>query len=209
MITPLSLNRSSVSEYLTQSKNTNLSASFVKTLDETIFNLSSFNTEEYNQFSIDELYQYLVLSHRLFLNHWLPKIDQTVGLLAQKNKRNSLLTQVLKLFLTKYRIELVRHMQEEEEVLFVYIENKLKGKQRPEEEQLAINHFLNTHNDNIVLHLGDLKKDLLHFNTDLNDSLVFQILFNQLNLFQRELTVHSLIEDQVVVPRIMAHQNKA
>lgn len=192
-----------------QGQENQLSTAFIKELELTLSDPDGFQSDHFDVFSLNEIFNYLKLSHDLYLNHWLPKIEQTVDILNLKFGRQYLAIRVLKFFLEKYRNELVQHINQEESVLFVYIEKLLNGEANDKAEQIAVAHFLNTHNDNIVLHLDDLKNDLLLFHTNLKENLVFQVLFNQLHLFQRELAIHGLIEDLVVVPRVIAtlHNN--
>jgi hypothetical protein len=67
----------------------------------------------------------------------------------------------------------------------------------------VINHFLFTHNDNVIVHLSELKEDLMKFESGLKDNLVFQVLFTQLEIFQNDLLIHGLIEDEVFIPKVL------
>ena len=71
------------------------------------------------------------------------------------------------------------------------------------QKQFVLEHFLNTHNDNILLYLDDLKNDLLAVDPNLKSNLSFAILFNQMDLFQRDLRIHNLIEDEVFIPKLL------
>lgn len=189
--------------------NKDLSVDFITKLEQTLVAPDSFLASDFDHAPLVEVYNYLTISHDVFLNHWLPKIEQTVDVLNRSYGSQYLAVRVLQLFLDKYRVELVKHIQEEEQVLFAYIDQLLKGQSCPKAQQLSVTHFLNTHNDNVVLHLDALKKDLVLFHQDLEKNIIFQVLFNQLNLFQNELQVHGLIEDQVLIPKVLHYLEKA
>jgi hypothetical protein len=72
-----------------------------------------------------------------------------------------------------------------------------------EADTYAINYFLNSHNDNVVLEIDQLKVDMLQQNFELANEFSFEILFRQLEFLQRDLAIHALIEDHVFIPMVL------
>ena len=157
----------------------------------------------FESFDLREVYQYLTSSHTYYLKTWLPKINQTVSQLHAAYGNKFMAVQLMTLFLEKYQLDLERHIAYEEQVLFEFVKDMLHGNYSAAKKDFVINHFLFTHNDNVIVHLGELKSDLVRFEDGLKENLVFQILFNQLEIFQNDLLIHGLIEDEVFIPKVL------
>lgn len=164
-----------------------------------------YSQESFNGFALSEIYTYLKASHVYYLESWLPKINQTAFQLKSNYGNEFLAVQILTLFLERYQLELEQHIAHEEQVLFSFVGELLNGNYSSEKKDFVINHFLFTHNDNVIVHLTELKEDLMKFETGLRDNLVFQVLFTQLEIFQNDLLIHGLIEDEVFIPKVLNH----
>jgi hypothetical protein len=57
----------------------------------------------------------------------------------------------------------------------------------------------------VIVHLAELKDDLLKFDKALESNFAFHILFNQLEIFQRDLLIHGLIEDDIFIPKMLKY----
>ena len=161
--------------------------------------------ESFHDFELKEIYVYLKASHVYYLESWLPKINQTAFQLKSNYGNEFLAVQILTLFLERYQLELELHIAREEQVLFNFVGELLNAKYSSEKKDFVINHFLFTHNDNVIVHLTELKEDLMKFESGLKDNLVFQVLFTQLEIFQNDLLIHGLIEDEVFIPKVLNH----
>jgi iron-sulfur cluster repair protein YtfE (RIC family) len=162
-----------------------------------------YSQESFDGFALNEIYTYLRASHVYYLESWLPKINQTAFQLKSNYGNDFLAIQILTLFIERYQIELEQHIAHEEQVLFNFVGELLNGKYSSEKKDFVINHFLFTHNDNVIVHLSELKEDLMKFESGLKDNLVFQVLFTQLEIFQNDLLIHGLIEDEVFIPKVL------
>ena len=162
-----------------------------------------FNQEDFQKFDLADVFVYLKSSHDFYLSVWLPKIENTLWQMHRKMNDQYYSVKLLSMFLTSYKKELEAHIHFEEDVLFRFVEQLLIGK-NTEQMNMAINHFVNTHNDNIIIQLSELKQDVLKFDQELRGNLLFEVLFNQLDVFQKDLMVHGLIEDQVFLPKVLA-----
>ncbi|UKN00277.1 hypothetical protein K6119_11080 [Paracrocinitomix mangrovi] len=162
-----------------------------------------FDAEQFNGFELREIFDYLNYSHQYYLEVSLPKIENTLHQLYQHLGNDYWSVKLLSLFISAYKIELKEHIEDEELVLFSFVKRLLNNQANDEQQTMIVQHFINNHDDNIIIKLVELKEDLLSINAELKDQLIVEILFNQLSIFQRDLLVHGLIEDHVFVPRIL------
>lgn len=162
-----------------------------------------FQPQNFQDYSLSEIFNYLKASHDYYLNTCVPRLENTLVHLIKKAGDNHRSTQLYFLLLSNYKNELIDHIEKEEQVLFTYVENKLDGKEASEVDTYAINYFLNSHNDNVVLDIDQLKADMLKQNTELSDEFSFAMLFRQLEFLQRDLAIHALIEDHVFIPMLL------
>ena len=162
-----------------------------------------FQPQNFQEYSLSEVLNYLKVSHDYYLNTCIPKIENTLVQLIKKAAVNHRSTQLFFLLLNNYKNELIDHIEKEERILFEYVERKLKGKSTSGFDTYAINYFLNAHNDNVVLEIDQLKADMLKQNKALSNEFSFEVLFRQLEFLQRDLTIHGLIEDHVFIPMVL------
>ncbi|MEZ4923544.1 MAG: hypothetical protein R2780_10260 [Crocinitomicaceae bacterium] len=187
--------------------NANISPELSSLLQEFMRDPESFDNERFDIFSLEEIFTYLKASHHYYLDHWIPKIENTLLQMHSKYGGEFWSVKLLTLFIHSYKKELVEHIQQEELVLFSFVEKLLQGKQCEGHQDLVLNHFIHTHNDNVVIQLEALRKDILLFDEDLKGNLMFEVLFNQLTVFQRDLMVHGLIEDHVFIEKLLLYVN--
>lgn len=166
---------------------------------------SEFKESNFNDFELQDVFNYLKQSHTYYLNVALPQIENTLEQLFVKFGADYAVIKILKLFIDQYKVELIEHIESEEKVLFLFVENLLSGSYSVEQKNRVFSYFIHTHNDNVVLHLEDLKNDFIRCNPLLEAHIVFQILFNQLAHFQQDLMIHGLIEDTVFMTKILQY----
>lgn len=162
-----------------------------------------FQPQNFQPYSLYELFHYLKVSHDHYLNVSIPKLENSLTQLINKSLGNHKSTKLYFLLLNNYKNELIDHIEKEEQVLFKYVEKILGGKLVSEKDNYIVNYFLNAHNDNIILEIDKLKSDMLKQNGGLKSEFSFDILFLQLDFLQRDLVIHGLIEDHVFIPRIL------
>lgn len=167
----------------------------------------SFSTEEFEIFDLEEIFIYLKASHAYYLDVWIPKIENSIFQMHDKMSKNYWSIKLLTLFVNSYKQQLIDHIEKEENVLFLFVDNLIKGKFNENHKDIVLNHFIHTHNDNVVIQLDELRNDLLSFDSELEGNLMLEVLFNQLTVFQRDLLVHGLVEDHVFIPKILAFTN--
>lgn len=182
-----------------------ISVEFLNQLESTFLDTDNFESKQFDKFSLNEIFHYLKTSHVYYTEIWLPKIENTLLQLYDKFGNRYLSVQILRVFLQKYKDELINHIEHEEQVLFTFVDELLKGNYSSSNKDFVISHFLHTHNDNVIIHLDELKKDLMTFDSELKDNMIFQVLFNQLNIFQSDLLIHGLIEDNVFMKKVLQY----
>lgn len=166
-------------------------------------NEEEFQPQDFQSYSLSEIFNYLKISHDYYLNTCIPQLENTLVQLIKKSADNNRSTQLYFLLLNNYKNELIDHIEKEESVLFSYVQNKLDGRKTTNVDTYAINYFLNSHNDNVVLEIDQLKTDMLNQNGGLSNEFSFEVLFRQLEFLQRDLTIHALIEDHVFIPMVL------
>jgi len=179
-----------------------ISSAFKNELETILLNPETFEASNFEKYSLEEVFNYLQCSHDFYLGVYIPKIENTLFQLQSRLVEDYWSVKLLILFIQSYKKELIEHIHEEEKVLFAFVKNLLEGKKCDNSSEFILDHFIHTHNDNVVIQLAELKKDLLTFNEDLKGDLIFEMLFNQLNVFQKDLMIHGLIEDHVFLRKI-------
>lgn len=157
----------------------------------------------FDPFELSDIFGYLKSSHYYYLNVLLPKINQSVEIVARNLGGDFLGVKVLSLFLSRYQGDLEHHIRQEETILFGFIQELIHGKYNSAQKDFVINHFLFTHNDNVILKLNELRKDLILLEPELVYQLEFNLLITQLEIFQTDLLIHGLIEDEVLIPKML------
>lgn len=162
---------------------------------------SIFDVDTFNVLSLSEILHYLKKSHSEYLTLWFPKIEGITNDLQHEMGVNDL-TLSLQSFIVNYNNELSNHINFEEKVLYNFVEKLLKGIYIEKEKMFVLNHFLETHNHAVSDDLGTLKKMLLNKKPDLLDSRMAQELFKHLTLVENDLTLHGIIEDEILMDKI-------
>lgn len=162
---------------------------------------SMFDEKSFEILSLAEILHYLKKSHSEYLTLWFPKIENIARDLQVELGVNDL-TLSLQSFIVNYYNELSNHINFEEKVLYNFVEKLLKGIYVEKEKIFVLNHFLETHNHAVSDNLTTLKKMLLNKKPDLLDSEHAKNLFNHLTLVQNDLTLHGIIEDEILMDKI-------
>jgi len=162
---------------------------------------NEFNIDLFEQFSLQEILYYLKKSHIEYLTIWFPKLENLVNQLQNEFGVDDL-TLTLQSFIVNYYNELSNHINFEEKVLYNFVEKLLKGVYIEKEKMFVLNHFLETHNHDVSDDLGTIQKVLLNKNPDLLNNPDANTLFEQMSIIQNDLTLHSLIEDEILMEKI-------
>lgn len=196
-------------------KKMNLDQQFIYTLLQTFEDENSFSTEEYEKYSLETIIDYVRRTHSYYLSKKLLEIEQSIHILLKDYTDNHPLLQILNNFFQEYTIDLTAHIREEEKHLLPYIKNLLsleKDNADPEIYHTVTNNyslqaFIDSHQDT-ENDLSIVRNAILQYQPPSTNQTPYRILISQLQTFERDLSVHALIEDKVLIPRAMQLENK-
>ena len=167
---------------------------------------------QFEQYSVPVLVDYLQKSHAYYLTKKLPEIEQSIEIISSRENGNFLGISILKLFFDDYKNELIAHFAMEEEELFPYAKKLHRAIHQQNLEELhvfqeySVNDFERLHEESHE-ELTQVRKAILNYTpSDINES-PYRILLEQLNNFEKDLSFHSLIEDEILVPKLHQLEN--
>jgi regulator of cell morphogenesis and NO signaling len=189
---------------------TDIPSSFVNALKRVFENENNFRPAAFQAFSLDVIIDYIRRTHKLYLHKKLLEIEQSIFLLLQDyNDRHPLLL-ILHNFYKKYKQDLTHHIEEEEVMLLPYIDflqnASLNGFDQhtffAKTRCYSLSNFLEDHDDPDE-DLQRVRLSILQYHPPATNQTPYRILLSQLGDFEKDLAVHALIEEQVLIPRAL------
>lgn len=160
-------------------------------------NVPVFDIEkEFNKLPLDPFLYYLKSSHQYFLEERLPNIKRKLAMVFSSD--DPALKNIVMRFFNEYTNEVYEHMHYENEVVFPYIYSLLN---KTDNETYSIKVFEERHND-IEDKMSDLKQILLKYVSGSTDQLLMINILMELYMSEEELSIHTFIEDSLVIPRV-------
>jgi regulator of cell morphogenesis and NO signaling len=156
---------------------------------------SSFNFSD-----INEIIQYLKKSHQYYSDEVFPEIINNIHLMSEYNNKPEII--MVEDFFNEYKNEVDRHFNYENVTVFPYIlwlfeNNKSNGSKN----DYSVKEY-KEHHDDIEGKLDDLKKLLIQYLPQKNDSVIRRkILFALFNL-EKDLVIHTKIENDILIPLV-------
>lgn len=186
--------------------NSDFFGKIISTYDDT----QNFPFAELQNCCLNELLGYLKLSHKFYLQRKLPEIELTAMQVFRKFSDVHPLLSYLCVFFSEYKEQLTGHILYEEKVLFPYIDNLLRidcSGTKPEEilsvlNQFSTREFITNHSD-VEEELQSVRKAILNYTSSTGWPLPFRMLLRQLYYFEIELNKHALIEDEILIPKVI------
>lgn len=146
--------------------------------------------------AIQPLIRYLRKSHHYILNHTLPAIKKSLIEGIQQTNTSEIALFILK-FYDGYMQEVRKHMEYEDNVVFSYVENLIKGEVK---DKFQISDFSSRH-EHMAGTLDELKELFIYqYNQEDND-LISTALF-QITLCGNDLMSHCEIENKLLFPAV-------
>lgn len=179
-------------------------------------NKDYFTESQFDAYPISLIISYLKNTHQYYRNTKIPELEKMVEEFSlsscEENKANN---QLIANFFESYKKELIKHLYHEEEQLFPYTLELLSTL----ETGIVSNELIHKikmnstdHNDddhsNLEEKLFDLKNLIIKFLPPVKHTGLMEHLLIELFRLEKDLNDHSRIEDQVLVPKVIALENK-
>jgi regulator of cell morphogenesis and NO signaling len=169
---------------------------------------TEFSKELLQEVAIQDLLDALKKSHGIYLNTKLPEIEQSIYSLYNKQTNSDNVLLMLCGFFISYQKKLVAHIQYEEVFLFPYIQSLLEfqktGKAIDRERfgNFTLKQFFENHS-NLEEDLNEVRNKITENIEGLKTPLAFRIFMTQLAHFEKDLAIHAILEDEVLLPRLV------
>jgi regulator of cell morphogenesis and NO signaling len=189
---------------------------FIQHLNIAFEDPADFDPQAYLQLPVELILDYIRRTHRLYLFRKLPEIEQSIRLLLQDYSDDHPLWSILLGFYTDYRSELSHHICDEEQLLLPYIDFIIAAEKKPANLYLtwkntrnySLRHFLEGHDDDHEKEIGSLREVIGRYDPPKTNGTPYRILLHQLRNFEKDLIVHGLVEEQVLLPSMLQTEKK-
>ncbi len=160
-------------------------------------------------FSVSMVIDYLVKTHRYYIDYLIPENDRLIELFLSANPEESTENDLVRKFYSKFKEEFVIHIDFEERIMFPYILELNRVIEDPEFRpnfkqkypDYSISGFEKEHSQ-MDDKMDDLKNIIIKYlppNYDQNRGNAF---LANLFLFEKDLKNHSRIEDHILIPKV-------
>ena len=161
-----------------------------------VCNLLSGYSFEIDTISLPSLMGYLKRAHSYFLDVTLPKIRHNLIEAINYSETNEAALLLIRFF-DNYVMEVKRHMDHENNVIFRYIERLLEGRM---EEDFTIDRFSGNHS-HMAAKLNDLKDIFIYHYKQKENARLSAVLFDIITC-ERDLMSHFDVENRVLIPTV-------
>ena len=182
---------------------------FIYALLQTFEDISVFSPDDYAGFPLDVIVDYILRSHKYYLNTRLLEIEQSIDNLLKDYSDSHPLLPILRKFFAEYKNSLNTHMKAEEKYLLPYINELIRFSKDADEAgkhfngtNFTLKEFVDNHTDT-EKDLSDVRSAIEAYHPPSTNQTPYRILLSQLEAFERDMMVHALIEDKVLVPRAL------
>jgi regulator of cell morphogenesis and NO signaling len=187
-------------------KETDINADFFLTIVNTFHNKSYFPKERLLSFSPLLILDYLKKTHQYYKNYSLPKIETILHQLLTAIENKNADMQMIEEFYFDYKVKLLKHIDDEENIVFPYIEKLVNTPENVMNKTLNLN-FEKEH-ENVDLEIDDLKNLILKYIVPNYDELVCNELIAEIFRFEKDILDHARIEDNILIPQVEQLQER-
>jgi regulator of cell morphogenesis and NO signaling len=163
------------------------------------------NQDKLNRSDIPVIIRFLSNSHRYYKNEKYPEILQYIKTLNVPEHKKEMT--LVELFFNEYFVEVKEHLEYEEEIVFPYFSHLYDNVSPASEKKFSASLYLDHHSD-IESKLADLKNLLLNHLHIKNLNSVKRKLLYALFELEYDLKIHSMIEEQILIPLAVSLENK-
>lgn len=157
--------------------------------------LSGYRTAGY-EISLESLMGYLKRAHSSFLDVALPKIRQHLIEAINYSEANEVVLLLIRFF-DDYVVEVKRHMEHENDVIFRYVERLINGEA---EDGFSIGQFSTNHGP-MAAKLNELKDIFIYHYKQKENARLSATLFEIITC-ERDLMSHFEVENHILIPAI-------
>jgi len=157
---------------------------------------------EINNTNLTKIVRYLKNSHQYYTNEVLPTISKRINQLCENNDDLTLI--LIKRFFNEYIVEVKKHLKHEETTVYPYALNLLGNKTKVNTYCIA---EYKKHHDDIETKLDDLKNLLIRHLPENNDHKFRRNILFDLFRFEKDLIIHTIIEEHLLIPQIERIEN--
>ncbi len=183
-----------------------IDVNFFLTITNTFSNKDYFPESELLSFSPMLIVEYLRKTHQYYFNYLFPEVERRLDRVLSDCKENCQDLQLIKSFYEKYKEELSKHIEEEEETVFPYVMAIIKAYENNSKlEDRFLNYSMksfekeHTHVDQKIY---DLKNIVIKYlKADYDDNHCNAFLFSIFQ-FEKDLLDHARIEDKILVAKV-------
>lgn len=150
---------------------------------------------ELDEQDLHTLLNFLANSHRYYLEERIPAIRSLIDQIGRSNpEAGTLLTN----FIDTYTLEISEHFEYENSKVFPYIRSLIEGKT---DQHYSVDRYKHLHSD-IDESLTDIKKLLIKYLDFSDGQNIRRELLHYIFDFQKDLYIHTLIENNILIPTI-------
>lgn len=180
-----------------------------------VFEEKSFNAREFDSFPLHIIVDYIQHTHLYYLSKKLPEIEQSILLLSGHYESHHPILIALRNFFLQYVHDLSEHIRAEETRLLPYIDALRDAAQTSagfsrwllSHDDYSIDRFLSDHHDTED-ELKDIRQTIRLYEPPQTNESLYRILLSQLETFEQDLSVHAHIEEEVLIPKARALEQR-
>lgn len=165
--------------------------------------INSLTSVNFNDEDIVGIIAYLKKSHEYYITETLPEISQKIKTLCENH--NELVFILIERFFSEYKNEVNNHLKYEEKIVYPYSLSLLILNNYPDKYSIAEYKY---HHDDIETKLDDLKNLLIKHLPEKNDQKFRRTILFDLFRFEKDLKIHTVIEEKILIPYIENIENK-
>jgi regulator of cell morphogenesis and NO signaling len=185
----------------------NINENFFLTIVNTYYNEDYFPEADLLSFSPKLIVEYLRKTHAYYFNYLFPEVERRLDRVLTGCEGECDDLQLIKQFYTKYKDELSKHIQEEEDKVFPYIIAITDAWEKKHEipakySSYTVKDSENEHS-NVDQKIYDLKNIVIKYlDPTYNDNDCNAFLYSIFQ-FERDLLDHARIEDKILVTKVI------
>ncbi|MDG5799728.1 hemerythrin domain-containing protein [Marinilabiliaceae bacterium ANBcel2] len=190
-------------------KENNIEVLFFLQLAQWFIERENFPQEELMQGHPNLLITYLHNTHKCYLEHQIPRIEQEIKNLEKETELPGESVQLMIKFFKEYINEFTDHLKDEEEITFPYIQALEKANRgelalsdfNKKYKNYSIDKYLANHS-NLEEKIVDLQSILLKYMPPPVNNCKFTNLLLEIYRLGKDLKDHTLLEENVLIPKV-------